>query len=282
MIDKFSIEEAVRFAKRYCMDVSGFDLDKFEREVTEIRQRQKNHHNYYDRENIIEWDKLFDGWYRSLELGKPDYSVYSSIDYLPEMWACWAYCSRIYINSLFYRKHNNVPIYKEFGNVKSILDVGNGIGCSTAALKEMFPKSKVYGNNIRDSYQWNICDKLSKDYKFTMKEDLSDIGEVDILFASEYFEHFIDPITHVKELINIVHPKYMIIASAFGTISLGHFNEYILGDSIVSPQTVSREFNKFLKFNGYEKLKTTCWNSRPNIWRLKHGENKRQIKFIKN
>jgi histidinol phosphatase-like PHP family hydrolase len=62
------------------------------------------------------------------------------------------------------------------------------------------------------------------------------------------------------------NPKILVCANAFKPDSIGHFDNYSHGSEVLTPKEISREFTKFLKDNGYIKLKTKLWNQRPTIY----------------
>jgi cyclopropane fatty-acyl-phospholipid synthase-like methyltransferase len=84
--------------------------------------------------------------------------------------------------------------------VNSIADLGCGIGYTTATLKEVF-NCRVTGTNIRDTKQYKVCEVLRKKVDFDLTDNIEEIGNVDLVFASEYFEHFEKPVEHLKYVI---------------------------------------------------------------------------------
>ena len=201
----------------------------------------------------VELDKLQAAWYDSLASGSPDYSIYNSDMYIAEAFFCWYKYSRIYIKRL-----------SGWSNVfdgKVILDVGNGIGFSSRQLAETFPNSKVIGTNIPGSVQYKISQSIGIDTR-----PLSDVGEVDIIFASEYFEHHSAPGDHLVELLR-TKPKYIICANTFGSPSTGHFPGYKINNKDdVCGAVTSRQFNLAMMCNGYQFEHTGFWNNRPTVW----------------
>lgn len=260
MKHKISKSDMSEFADKYCFDIQGFNKKSFINETMLVKRKVKGEVVIVPKDDALEKK-----WYKSLENKNPDYSIYDDIAILPNIWACWASYSRIYITSIFTRKTENKIIADVLGKINTILDVGNGIGYSTAYLKESFPKAKVIGHNIKDSFQYKICKRVGKEYGFKMIHDINSVQNIDLLFASEYFEHFERPIEHLKEILIKTNPKIIIIANAFGADSTGHFNNYINKIGVFNSQKIQREFNKHLKFK-YKKLLTSCWNDRPNFW----------------
>ena len=159
-------------------------------------------------------------------------------------------------------------------NVKSFVDVGCGFGYTTMALKELFPKAEAYATNFPEGCQWRLATIFSKKYNFSLHPNVKSINkQIDLIWATEYFEHIENPIEHVQEIIDVCNPKYFIIANAFGTHSIGHFDNYkVKNDNmnnydIVPGKNISRLFDKHLKLQGFTKVKTKCWNNRPTYWK---------------
>jgi hypothetical protein len=202
-----------------------------------------------------EWLKTYQDlekqWYESLENNNPDYSVYDNWYYLSETWACWKIYSRQYIKLC-----GKLPI-KDW-NIKSGVDLGNGLGLSTIALKEMFD-CDFYGTNIKDSMQWKINQFLGN----TVEKNIL-LKKTDLVFASEFFEHLYDPISYLLFVIDNCDPKYFIIANAFSAKSVGHFDMYA---NDITNKKMGRKFNNVLRSKGYESVKTKFWNNRPNVWK---------------
>jgi SAM-dependent methyltransferase len=199
---------------------------------------------------------------------KPDYSIYNDDDYLGDIWACWIIYSRSYLKNINNPKSLfNHSIVQDMGNINKIADLGCGFGYTTAALSELFPSAKVIGTNLPNTKQTIFAKNLSKKYNFELAYNLKDIGKVDLIFASEYFEHFYKPIEHLSEVMKYLQPEYLLIANAFGSKSIGHFDEYEANGQIMGNKIIGRYFNHLLIKNGYRKIKTKMWNNRPNYWK---------------
>ena len=209
-------------------------------------------------------------WYDALKAGPPDYAVYGEPEYLAELWACWSFYSRSYV--LEFKKPKALPPYGIAGRLQAgakIVDLGCGIGITTAALVELFPQSVVFGTNLPDTVQTKIATSLGGVYGFRMVADSSAIkGPTDLVFASEYFEHFEAPIDHLREVLRDLQPKRLIVANAFTAKSTGHFDLYRVEGELVDGRTTSRAFGKELRAAGYKKLATNLWNNRPAVWDL--------------
>ena len=222
--------------------------------------------------------ELADRWYASLNNGSgPDFGVYDSPLYLAEAFACWAVYSRSYLLGL--EKPQNLPPkgiaadlgYK--GYPYSIVDLGCGIGFSTAGLAQLFPWATVTGTNVPDSPQTRIAERVADPYgrgqpRFRMVAEPSDLdGPTCLVFASEYFEHFQEPIAHLHEVIDALKPEALLIANTFTNPSIGHFDTYkVAGAELTGAQT-SKAFNNELRANGYTKVPTKLWNNRPAYWK---------------
>jgi len=212
-----------------------------------------------------------DRWYNSLSSGNPDYGIYDEKYLLSDIWACWILFSRQYILRLLSNKSlYTKSIISDMLDVNSIVDLGCGFGYTTATFKEIFPDADVYGTNFEGGIQWKLASHFGSKYNFSLYPDVQTLNKnIDFVFASEYFEHIENPIDHLNQIIEICKPKYLVLANAFGTVSIGHFNEYYINGVLTDGKKVSRLFNAALKAHGYENVKTKCWNNRPTYWKKK-------------
>jgi len=214
-------------------------------------------------------------WYKSLS-SAPDYSVYGDPFYFADLWTCWIRYSRRYLSDIQKpRSLINKSIVSDLRKTtKVIVDLGCGIGHTTAALNEIFPKAKVYGTNIKGTAQYKHAATLARQYGFHMRDNPKPL-KADLLFASEYFEHFQNPISQLEREIRTYRPKALLIANAFGTRAIGHFEVYDCssaqdygGGKRVSGKEARKIFRKTLLALGYVKQKTNLWNNRPQYWKL--------------
>ena len=211
-------------------------------------------------------------WYESTKNNiesEFDYSVYNDkYHFATDLWPSFVLYSRKYILNM----KNNFIISEEIKNVNSIIDLGCGIGYSTAMLKQMYPDKKIIGTNLEDTEQYKFCKEMGKKYNFDLFNSEHNLDQgIDLVFASEYFEHIFDAPINVQKLINKLEPKYLYLANTFRQTSIGHFNYYKtnigLFKDVVSNKKISKIFNSVLKDNGYTKIKTGLWNDRPNFWK---------------
>jgi hypothetical protein len=208
-------------------------------------------------------------WYHSLRVtGQPDYSVYEVPDYMGDLWACWSCYSRRYLMEI--QQPRSLPplgIASTFSRGGVVVDLGNGLGTSTAALRQMFPMGRVIGTNVRNSVQWTVAEGMARSYGFEMLSDPAEVGQrASIVFASEYFEHFDKPIEHLDYVIRTLNPRVMLVANSFTAIAIGHFDTYQHGASRYEGRAMSRMWNNRMKEHGYLKRKTGLWNNRPAMW----------------
>lgn len=225
----------------------------------------------YNLKLINKWKSIESRWYTSLS-NQPDYSVYTDDLYISELWSCYQVYSKGYLRNLNSEKTlvGNIPIKRYLNNygVKEIYDLGCGFGFTTAGLKAIFPTAEVYGTNIINSLQYKVAEAVGKRFNFCVNDKLSNnIKKIDLIFASEYFEHIEDPITELIEVLE-KKPKHLLIANAFGARAIGHFTSYRYKNSQFDPEQIKSMFNDTMKHFGYSKIKTTLWNNRPTLWRL--------------
>lgn len=227
------------------------------------------------RKELRVMQELENRWYDSLSKNMPDYSVYDDVNYIADTWVCWKNYSREYIKSIISDKsmasksstgyYNLKSIKDHMGNVNKIVDLGCGIGYTTLTFKDIFG-CEVIGTNIKDTIQYKICDKLSQNNRFNLVDTIDNLGKVDMVFASEYFEHFERPVEHLIDVIQKLKPKYILFANTFNNKSIGHFDTYKHFDKDYKGLEISRMFSKELKTRGYQKVNTNCYNNRPNFY----------------
>tara|TARA_R110000822_G_scaffold70440_1_gene170415 strand:- start:282 stop:1085 length:804 start_codon:yes stop_codon:yes gene_type:complete len=205
-------------------------------------------------------------WYKSLQ-SSPDYSVYSDPFYICDIWVCWALYSNKSIKAIINKKAlGDKSVVDSIGGVKTVLDLGCGFGFTTACLAEIFKGAEVYGTNLPDTFQYKICEKISKQSNFKIFKSAARLKNVDVIFASEYFEHIENSLKHLYEIICQNSPRMLVVANGYNGHAIGHFNKYIYQGKTYSAKQTSYNFGKMMRFLGYDKLKTKIWNNRPAVW----------------
>lgn len=224
-------------------------------EITEAVQGTLKH--YTKKGYYAPCAELLDRWYLSLKNNEPDYSVYEGLEYVAEALNCYILYSKGYIRNL---------LRLNLDDVKTIADLGCGIGYSTALLAELFPGSKVIGTQL-PGLQRDIAEMKGADCGFTIEGSLSNY--VDLVFASDYLEHFPNPTDHALSFLQY-KPKYLVLANSFAPTSTGHFDSYIIDGVGVDDKQAGRKFNNWLRKQGYAKLETGFYNGRPSVWKISH------------
>jgi len=163
--------------------------------------------------------------------------------------------------------------------IRSIVDVGAGIGLSTMLLAELFPSAKVYYNNITPSLQAEFFE-AHKDYhapnnkessriQSVTEKEMMQYGPFDMLFASEYFEHFEEPMKQTEFLLNQVGFKHLVINNSFNVKAYGHFNEFKYNEILtMQPKQMSKLWLRSIRAF-YDEMEVKCWNGRPKIFEKK-------------
>lgn len=205
-------------------------------------------------------------WYNSLQ-SEPNYQVYSDAFYIGDIWLCWVIYSRKALQAVSSKTSMvNRSVIEYMGPISTIVDLGCGLAYTTAGLKELFPNSKVWGTNIINTFQFSLAKEIELERGFNTVGDFKNIGQCDLVFASEYFEHIINPIENLHEVVQSLRPKFFIIANGFNGTAIGHFNEYTHLGKKYSASNMSRMFNQAMQMKGYKKVKTKIWNGRPAVW----------------
>lgn len=213
------------------------------------------------------FEKLTIEWYKNLDAGllQEAYNVYDDDYYFTDLWNCFVTYSRRYLKDISKPCLPDGLIFTD-RVADVVVDIGCGIGYTTAALTEIYPEAQVYGINLKNTKQWTFCERMAAKHNFTMVETIEGIKNVDVLFASEYFEHILEPISHLEAIVAESSPKFMIIGNAFNTWSIGHFKTYYHRGQEIPQQKISNLFNSRLRNIGYTQIKTTLFNNKPNIW----------------
>lgn len=252
--------------RRYLDDCASIGADR--EQIRDLALRSIRHLNGggKQREQTGMSRRVEAQWYDALKRGAPDWSVYGTDYYLAELWACWAVYSRPYLRVLSQsNKVDGRSLLEHVGRVARVLDLGCGVGLTTAALTQLFPDAEVVGTNLEGTRQIVLARRNAERYGFRI--ELEPTEEVDVVFASEYFEHFPSPVRHLQDVLRVARPRVLLVANAFGTKSIGHFPRYFVRGQWEDAACTKREFASEMVDQGYRKVKTGFWNGRPTYWR---------------
>ncbi|MDA1277472.1 MAG: hypothetical protein O2960_26015 [Verrucomicrobia bacterium] len=216
-----------------------------------------------DREVIRPTIELERRWYDSIEKGEPDFSVYDEPVMLSETWACWRLYSRKYLALFSKQLKDGSRLYDRILKMGAICDLGCGPGITTLAMREMFPSLCITGTQLATSMQFKLAKHLAAENSFEIAEAPTCAGFV---FASEYFEHFENPVEHLREVLSATECRLILFANAFGAKAVGHFNVYKDGERTMSAKETSRAFNLQLRASGFQRVETGFWNNRPSVF----------------
>lgn len=92
-----------------------------------------------------------------------------------------------------------------------ILDVG-GIYDSTSWLRERFPRSRIITNNVRQEDLDPIPADLAET-RLGRAEELTDIGDVDLIFLGEVLEHLVYPNEFLEHAVRLLRPGGLLLLS---------------------------------------------------------------------
>jgi hypothetical protein len=261
-LDKFKTEDLQNFVE-LCGGYIDIDKDKFFTLASNALSYYKGSKN--QREQLREYQEIESRWYNSLAAGNPDYSVYDDPYMLVEVWACWCMYSRKYISLIDKENQTEYGSLRDaLGDIQSIADIGCGCAYTTAAWKEAYPNATVIGTQVTGSPQFEIATNMGAEHGFTIIGGLE--SHADLVFASEYFEHWEAPVEHLEEVLAKATPNALVIANAFGSKSVGHFDIYKDRGVDYNPKAISRKFNQCLRNHGYKLVQTKFWNGRPTVW----------------
>jgi hypothetical protein len=226
-----------------------------------------------NRKESLEFEEkeLDNWWYDHYK----DFSRYASWHYLYTGLNCFDRFSK---PCAFYA-HQYLSSNKK---IKSIVDVGAGIGLSTMLLSQLFPDARVYYNNIMPSLQadffeinkfYSNINSSNKQAVCITEKEMMQHGSFDMLFASEYFEHFEEPMKQTDFLLNQVGFKYLVVNNSFNVKAYGHFKEFKHNEildmyEILEPKQTSKRWLKTVR-RDYNELDVKCWNGRPKIFEKK-------------
>ena len=209
IVEAVSKSDLVHFLNE-CEFVTEINVDlALQIATSHIHSHDKRDFNAKHLKRITDLQKR---WKVSLKKKQPDFSVYDDTYYVCELWLCWIRYSRRYLRDI--NKNSSLFSRSIVSDIRanSVLDLGCGFGYTTAALKEIFPHATVTGTELLTAPQAKLAKKLGK--KVNFKVVASYVRQkADLVFASEYFEHFERPVEHLEDVIRRVKPTYWLIAN---------------------------------------------------------------------
>ena len=246
--------------EEYCIiasRISGMTVEAIKEIVKYVEDKE-----FDDSVEVIMSSIYIKQWYDSIkESGvNADYSLYSDQYYIAAGWLSYKKWSSKHVKVIADNK-------QQWGDVKTIIDFGCGIGYSTLDFAVAFPEARIIGTNLK-GIQLELCKEICKDMKnveFFTDEQFAELPTCDIAFCSEYFEHFYEPTVHLREILLQTRPRYMMCANAFRPLAVGHFNKYLIEGKIEDHEVTKTMFNNIL-FDSYHPVEHNGFNNRPNIW----------------
>ena len=154
---------------------------------------------------------------------------------------------------------------------KKIIDLGAGIGLSTAQMALKYPSAEVVYQNI-PSLQERVAKRIFD------RHGLSNItysnnfeNDADVVLGFEVFEHLHEPVDAAR--VSLKNTNLYFDSSSFGFPSPGHWPTYLVdGDKEVDGKRMKRFFYKQLRLMGFDYahdldlMAKPFWNSRPAVF----------------
>ena len=205
-------------------------------------------------------------WYGS---GQTDFMFYSDPDYKYLLLHSWVVASQYDIEKCVTLKLLRDP--------KTVLDFHGGIGMTACYLAASLPEALVMSHT---AVQWHwettvlLADALGlKNVAAIRRDSAKDLPKADLLIAQETLEHFKDPFSEMRTLLETVQPSQYLDGSSFTFDSPGHFNPFYDDGVVVPRESAKRRLNGILRDAGYvrpwEDPKTgvkKLFNGRPALW----------------
>lgn len=222
-------------------------------------------------------DALQDRWYASYDpAGDPrdqnyDYGVYSDPLYPYLMLDCYRGWSRSnVVNTVkFIRTLRENGLLKQ--DPETFLDVFAGTGQTSIVLAKAFPDSRIFFHNT-DAAQIEVMRELMHRYNVDNVTAVKEPLPAEVVFAMEAIEHVLDPMAFIRPILEPATCKFYIDGSSFTIDSIGHFKNYMDGDTVIPNKKYKRFFFNSLKQMGYYQsfdqkrwVHKRFYNGRPNV-----------------
>lgn len=209
-----------------------------------------------ERIEIVDAD-LSRRWYDS---GETDYSLYSVPEYDVSLLHCWRYGGTSYASSNVTRLFMRWLAHRDL-KPKTFIDYHGGLGLTAAQLAMGHPDAEVFFHTVVKHHA-EMGKEIFKRLNLKNIVIIDEVCRADALLAQETMEHFSDPITEIKNVIDAVKPRFYLDQSSFTIDACGHFKHN---------KKIAKPFNEALREMGYE----TYWcrenirapfNSKPTVW----------------
>lgn len=179
-------------------------------------------------------DALLEEWYRS----RDPHWLYSHPEYFWEGLACSFETSAPFVcvnlvKELKYPRYGRHDALDPADLQWNIFDWGAGVGLTTLILAKSFPQSMVYYNELNVEqvalFKWLL--QKSGLTNVQIIDDLEQLPALDLLVGIEIVEHFQEPMTALRPLLDKVKPHGLFAHSSYWESemkmpTLGHFREY--------------------------------------------------------
>lgn len=225
-------------------------------------------------------EELLAEWQESLDSAGgpakgPAYSVYHKPAYVFEGIHCFkkskiGACATIeYFTGLTVDEQGKKYAGSKFEDLE-ILDLYNGVGLTTAVVIlnggniETVNDCEPQVQYMRTALEVSGANPLSvKNYTSSPKKK-----KYDVVLSFEVFEHFSDPLIHLKEIMDLLKPGgYLVESSGFNGSSknIGHFDSYpILG--WLMPYVKARQILTKIMLKFFTLVQSN-FNTNPRIWK---------------
>jgi SAM-dependent methyltransferase len=209
---------------------------------------------------------LTEKWFAYYEPQHLEYEMYASPEYAVSAYFCYATQSKAHIRQLA----KWIDRYCSPG--QRILDVGAGIGATSALLQDLLPHHQVFYSNL-PGYQQTAAELLFEKTgsKVQIVEDDTGIG-ASVVLALEYMEHFEEPALEMQRLLSPPSVRVFADVSSFQFSCAGHWSTYKFGGVRAGRKQARRHYNEAirnLRFTSAHKViegTKPFWNNRPAVW----------------
>lgn len=202
-------------------------------------------------------------WYASVAAGQPDLDVYSAPAYLADLWADWIVHSRTYLRQLRRARTPEQLLLDDLAPVSTIVDLGAGLGYTSAALRVLFPAALVVATELAGTPQAQALRLLSKQYDFAVASEVRELVRSDLVCAFGYLEQQQSPVAHLYEVLERTQPRALLVAADFGANAVGRFYQYEVAGQALDGIATAREVVRALAQAGYTKVATDLRHGRP-------------------